>query len=333
MNEAKQMRPRQIKLFTTRFMALLLAALLAAPIAAQQTVDPLTVAVDTSDADRFAAVFARTQERPTATDLQREYLDKGSDALRIFTPGRIENAKALADHVASHRDQYRTAIERCLPVAKMASAELRAIYLGLRGLYPDRPLPRIHVVFGRGNSGGTAGPEAQVLGLEVLCELDPDAAALRQRLRMMFAHETVHTWQLPMPADANNLLLRGVLLEGAADYVASLVLGMPPSPEREAWAQARESELWQQFKADIAITRNLTNADYEKNPAAQAAVRRWIGNYGAAPAGWPFELGYWIGMRIWQRHVSAAKNKRAATDEVLTWSDPEAILASGTLKP
>jgi hypothetical protein len=38
-------------------------------------------------------------------------------------------------------------------------------------------------------------------------------------------------------------------------------------------------------------------------------------------------------MRIWQRHVAAAPDKRAAIEEVLRWTDPEAILASGALPP
>lgn len=35
-------------------------------------------------------------------------------------------------------------------------AELRAVDRAHRRLLPTRPLPRVHVVFGAGNSGGTA---------------------------------------------------------------------------------------------------------------------------------------------------------------------------------
>jgi hypothetical protein len=303
------------------------------PAAAQAQVDPLTAVVDTSDADRFAAIFARTNGRPSAADLQRDYLDKGSEGVRIFTPGRIENAQALADHVAANGDQYRRAIDHCLPLARQATGDLRAIYLALHGLYPDRPLPAIHIVFGRGNSGGTAGPGAQVLGLEVLCDPMPTPEAFRERLRTLFAHETVHTWQNLADGAQTNRLLRAVLIEGAADYVASLVLGRPPSADQQRFGTPREAELWAQFQADVATTRPLADADYATSKAGQAAVQRWVGNYQSAPEGWPYEMGYWIGMRIWQRHVAAAPNKRAALEEVLRWTDPEAIRASGALQP
>jgi len=319
--------------FIFGFLCALANLMLVQPATAQTRVDALTAIVDVRDADRFAALFARTDGHPTADQLQREYLDKGSDGVRIFTPGRIENAKALADHVAANRDQYRRAIDHCLPLARQSNADLRAIYLALRGLYPDRPLPRIYIVFGRGNSGGTANPEAQVLGLEVLCDPLPEPAVFRQRLRMFFAHETVHTWQPANGGNQTDLLLRAALAEGAADYVASLVLGAAPSPEREAWAAPREAEVWREFLRDVAATRSLTDAQYEGNKPAITALRRWIGNYGAAPEGWPFEMGYWVGMRIWQRYVASAADKNAAIETVLRWTDPEAILAAGGFKP
>lgn len=295
--------------------------------------DPITAIVNTEDADRFAKLFAETGGKPTAVQLQRDYLDPGTYGIDVFTPGRIRNAEALAMQVAAKSEDYRKAIETCLPVVKQSNAELRAIYLALRGLYPTRPLPQIYIVFGRGNSGGTAGPGAQVLGLEVLCAGSPTPERLRQELRMFFAHETVHTWQPGNAGTERNPLLRSVLREGAADYIASLVLGAPPSTARDAWAPQREAELWKLFMADVATMRNFTWETMQKDKTAKTTMRRWVENYGSAPEGWPFEAGYWIGMRIWQRYVDAAPDKRAALEDVLLWTDAEMILARGSYRP
>ena len=61
-----------------------------------------------------------------------------------------------------------------------------------------------------------------------------------------------------------------------------------------------------------------------------AAYKRWHGNAGSPPEGWPGELGYWVGRQIAAAYVEQADDKRQAIRELLTFSDAEAILeASG----
>jgi hypothetical protein len=213
-----------------RLAGLLLIAGCAVPLSAEpRGIDPLVASVDTRDADRFAELFNETNGAPTAEQLQARYLDRAGPGVRIFTPDRIRNAQALAAHVSANKEDYRRAITACLPVVKQTVPEVRAIYLALQGLYPDKPLPPLYIVFGRGNSGGTATAEGQVLGLEVLCKIAPTPAELRQTMRIFAGHETVHTWQPENSGSEPNVLLRAVLQEGAADFIASLVFGGPPA--------------------------------------------------------------------------------------------------------
>lgn len=111
--------------------------------------DPLTVMIETEDADRFTALFDRTKGRPTAEQLQRDYLDPGSYGVQVFTPDRIQNAANLAAAVAARPEVYAKAIHVCLPIAKETTAELRATYLAFRGLFPDRALPHLYLVLGQ----------------------------------------------------------------------------------------------------------------------------------------------------------------------------------------
>ena len=80
-----------------RPLILALALLPAAATNRPPPADPLTATIHTEDADRFAALFARTKGKPTAAQLKRDYLDKGSVAIGVFTPGRIGDAAGL-DH-------------------------------------------------------------------------------------------------------------------------------------------------------------------------------------------------------------------------------------------
>ncbi|MGX7896854.1 hypothetical protein [Tsuneonella sp. HG222] len=294
----------------------------AAPLAAQG-VDPLQATVLRDDLDRFIAVWKASGGHPTAAQLDEGYIKPGSRAIEVFTPRRIVDADHLAAAIAANNDGYRQAIERCLPWLEGTDDELRAAYLGLHGLLPEKPLPQIAILMGAGNSGGTAGPGIQVLGLEVLCRVSPDEAAFRALLRKFFVHETVHTLQSsPSSAVEGDIMLASALQEGTADYVASLVTGSIPDAERAQWAAARADWVLAQFAADRAIVMDPARSQAERD----TAFRRWFANAGRSPVGWPSELGYWVGMRIAESYVARADDPHAAIRTLLSFDDPAAIL-------
>jgi hypothetical protein len=291
-------------------------------------VDPLAADIDARDALRFAALM-KDGAVPTADVLQRDYLDGAGPGVKIFTPGRIRDARHLAAVVAAKPDTYRYAIRACLPQLPALRGDLRAIYLAFAGLLPERPLPAIDVVFGADNSGGTAGDGRQVLGLEVDCPPGTTPEQFRTAMRGFFAHETVHTWQEDeTPAALADLLLSQALREGGADYLATVVTGAIPHLDRDAWARPREAWLWREFQRDrMAIKGSSDGVD---KLTSSPHFRRWFANCHAAPQGWPCEAGYWIGMRIAEAYVAQASDKRAAIRDLLELRDPAAILkASG----
>ena len=288
------------------------------------SVDPLTSDIDAHDALRFARLM-KDGAVPTADILQRDYLDGAGLGVKIFTPGRIVNAQRLARAIAAKPDNYRYAIRECLPLLPALRSDLQAIYLAYAGLLPERPLPAIEIVFGAGNSGGTASSEAQVIGLEVTCLPGTTPEQFRTKMRGLFAHETVHTWQGDeTPQELADPLLSQALREGVADYLASLVTGEVPNRDRDVWAHQRESWLWQEFQRDRqAMQKDSSSLD---NPMASSRYRRWFANYGSAPKGWPYEAGYWVGMRIADAYVAHARDKHAAIRELIEFRDPANIL-------
>jgi hypothetical protein len=312
------------------FLKLVLAAVAcsAAAQAWSAGVDPLTVDIDARDAVRFAGLLAR-HPQPTAEQLQQGYLDGAGIGVRIFTPYRIKDAQNLARAFAAQPQDYQYAARECLPRLASLQPELRAIYLAYAGLQPQRPLPAVHVVFGAGNSGGTASDTAQVLGLEVMCKAGTSWDEFRSAMRGIFAHETVHSWQTePSPEAQRDPLLTWALREGVPDYLAALVTGGVPRPDRDSWARAREASLWLEFQRDR--TALLGVPDPLRNAPTRAIAQRWFANYGAAPQGWPYEAGYWVGMRIAEAYVARAADRRQAISELIDMRDPVAILkASG----
>ena len=305
-----------------------LAVATAAFAQGSEPVDPLLAKVDDSAARRFAELWRTTNGEPTAAQIQARYLDNGGRGIEVFTPNRIVSAERLAGKIAANPQLYRDAVERCLPWVEATNAQLRASYLGLKGLFPDRPLPQIAVVVGGNNSGGTAAPGIQVIGLEVICRIAPSQAEFEGRMRQFFAHETVHTLQsIDSPESMNHMLLTSALAEGVPDYVTKLITAQVPDADRDSWARSREAWIWKEFQSDAAIVQAGTGANGEMDAKAQAAFRRWFGTAGDPPEGWPDELGYWVGMRIAEHYVAQAPDPRAALDELLEVDNPSSILA------
>jgi hypothetical protein len=233
----------------------LLTVVFAAATAAQANpsgVNLLEMQVEIQDAQRFAKIFNEKRGALSKEDIQKHYLDGAGPGVKVFTPHRIENAENLAKTVKDEVQHYRYAIEKCLPIVPSLNDELRATYLAFRGLLPNQALPRVSIVFGARNSGGTADKDNQVIGLEVMCGEGTSIEDFRKNMRSIFAHETVHSMQSHPKGDNayKDLLLIQAIMEGAPDYIASVVTGREPSPQRESWGKPQEAKVWAQFEAD-----------------------------------------------------------------------------------
>lgn len=285
--------------------------------------------VDISAAERFAALWRATGGKPSATQIQKAYLDNGGRGIEIFTRGRIESAEHLAGTVAANPAIYRDAVDRCLPWARQQDGAFRAVNLALRGLLPERRPPEVAIVVGANNSGGTAGQGMQVIGLEVICRISPDKAAFDERMRGFFAHEAIHTFQdIGGPRAGADWLMTQSIAEGTATYVAWLLTGVDPGPEKTAYAEKRGASIWSDFQADRAIVASSVTDERTLSEAGEAAARRWVMNAGESdPSGPPGEMGYWVGMQIAKAYVEASADPRQALEELLSFDDPGPIVA------
>jgi len=266
------------------------------------------------DAERFAALFADGRI-PGAPLLKTAYLDRGSPGVAIFTPNRIESAENLAKAVAGDTAAYRRAISVCLPVARQMQDEASAIIARIGAMLGEREAATAYVVFGAGNSGGTAGAEGLVLGLEVICSLADSAPAASQVLRDFVAHEMAHVYQsrAGLKESADDLLHQS-MVEGFADFVMERALegAARTGTERQAYGIANEAVLWREFKSDVDSRRAKTE---------------WLYVQRMSIPGRPADMGYWIGKRICEAYYAKARDKRAAMRTLLELRDPRAILA------
>ena len=301
-----------------------------AVLAACQSETTVEYQIQSVDAHRFAAIFEATDGTPTADDLRAGYLDGAGRGVEIFTPHRIRDAHHLASVIAARPELYRRGIDVCLPLADDTDDELNRIYAGLQEIFPEQTLPDIHVVFGAGNSGGTAAADAQVLGLEVICAIEDSETGIRARYRHMLAHETVHAFQTHSPvASEIDPLVTASIREGFPDYIAWRVTGVVPDTERDGWALENQDMLWRRFSEDRAALNAAIEAGTAFAQASddmQARMRNWHANYRAAPEDWPYEMGYWMGRQIVTAYIENASDEAEAIANLLTFEDPLEIL-------
>lgn len=177
----------------------------------------------------------------------------------------------------------------------------------ITALYPAGTRPRVTIVIGADNSGGTSSTEGVILGLEVTCEnRSHSQVPLDDRITYLLAHEIIHTQQRRY---AGGTLLADSLTEGVADFLAEMISGHTANDHLAVWTKGHEAEIEARFR--IAMDKTDHTA--------------WLYNGMGTPEQ-PGDLGYWVGYRIAKSYYAHATDKRAAIARLLEETDAQALL-------
>lgn len=281
--------------------------------------DPDAARLVTSDIPAFWQAWDGATLQDAAERFQRLYIDPGSPGVQGFLPGRIVSGRHLAAAVAA-RPAFFAAIRQTTLAIDSSQALRQAVRTAFRrfeALYPDAVFPDVYFVIGRLNSGGTATASGLHIGVELysrsedtpLGELSPwEQAVMGQPgdLPHIVAHELIHFQQPPLQ---DGTLLARALREGMADFIGELISGGHINRAAHAWGNARERELWEEFRAAMDGT----------------DVSRWM--YQGDRAGdRPADLGYWMGYRISRALYERLPDREDAIRRLLGMTDPKALL-------
>lgn len=271
--------------------------------------------VTTDDVDRFYQLYEATEGTPTADQLQRDYLDQGTDGLKHFA--RIRNitgmriAKALTD-----RPEIYVQARECAAVLPAVKVRVGRALNQFAELYPAASFPPVTVSVGRGRPVAVAGPTDGInIGLEALCAttfINPD---IEDRFVRVMTHEFIHVQQAPELTDKQNpTVLDLSFVEGTAEFLTELLTGDVAYAYMADLVKGRELEIESRFQAQMDYT----------------DLSQWLYNSTAAQ---PQDLGYWVGYRIAKSYYAHAEDKRQALKDLITTHDPKAILARSGWKP
>jgi hypothetical protein len=265
--------------------------------------------IHTEDVTRFYQVYDAAGGHPSVDQLQRDYLDPGSDGLHHFAAARNVTAQRIAETLAQRPQMYVEA-RRCMEVLPHVRRRLEVALRRLKTLYPQAQLLPVTVVVGRGKPVGIASARTGVqIGLEALCAttwMNPD---LENRFVHTIAHEYGHVQQFSaLDDDEHPTVLEASLIEGGAELTAQLISGDVGYSELAAGTRGHEKEIEAAFAEDedkTDLSKWLYNSTLEK----------------------PGDLGYWVGYRIVKSYYEHATDKRQAFREILEMTDPKVILS------
>lgn len=267
------------------------------------------------DVDRFYKVYDAAGGHPTAEQLQRDYIDPGSDGLHQFAKVRNISGMRIADTLAKRPEIYSGA-KRCMVVLPRVRQRLEVALRMLASLYPQARLPPVTIAVGRGKPVGVGSPDTGLqIGLEALCATDWLNPDVEDRFVHVIAHEYAHVQQAPALADAEHpTVLERSLVEGAAEFAAELISGKVAYSQFSASTKGRERQIETAFVAD----------------ADKTDLSQWLDN---STTDKPGDLGYWVGYRIAKSYYQRAADERQALREILEMTDPKAFLAASGWYP
>jgi hypothetical protein len=268
------------------------------------------------DVARFYRLYDAAGGRPSAEQLQRDYIDVGSEGPRHLAKARGVTGAAIAAALEKRPALYGDA-RRCLAVLPAVRRRVGAALDRLERLYPRARVTPVTIVVGRGKPVAVGGPsgEGVQIGLEALCAVDWLNPNLEDRFVHVIAHEYAHVQQSPALADAAHpTVLEQALIEGGAEFTAELISGSVGYSQFKATTRGRELQIESAFVPDEEKT----------------DLSAWFDNSTLQAPG---DLGYWVGYRIVKAYYLRAHDKRRALREILEVTDAKAFLARSGWRP
>jgi hypothetical protein len=267
------------------------------------------IPVLTSDIDNFWTAYDSVQKLSDTT-LQKQiiqtlYLDKATMGLRDFMRLRQHSASRHLKNISRYPKFWNSVRTNTLAIQQHKD-EMNLIMDRFRNLYPAFRQPEVYFAIGCLNSGGTTQGERVLIGAEIAAsDKNTDASELNAWLQNVFCeqqdiiflvtHETVHIQQ---KNTYTKMLLPRCIKEGAADFIAEILMERKFSSPYMIYGLEHERELWEKFRSEM----------FENES------KDWLYNGSQVDNA---DLGYFMGYQICKSYYDLADDKKKAIAEML----------------
>jgi uncharacterized protein YjaZ len=265
--------------------------------------------------ERFYNIYDAANSRPTAEQLQRDYIDAGSEGLHTLARLRNVTGARIAETLAKNPKIYSNA-KRCMAVLPRVRERVQAALGKLRHMNPEARFPPVTIAVSRGKPAGIGYPDSGIqIGLEAVCAADFLNPNVEDRFVHLISHEYVHVQQAPALAGREDLtVLERTLVEGVAEVISEQISGLAGQAHFPELTNGREKQIELAFLADqdkTDLSAWLDNSTFEK----------------------PGDLGYWVGYRIAKSYYQHETDKDQAVRDMFQMTDAKAFLAKSGWYP
>ena len=285
--------------------------------------------VVTTDIDNFWVAYDSAQTTADSLSqlhfIQTLYVEKGTPGLKAFMEARDYTAPEWVSVIRRY-PKFWQSIRPDIISLKSRAEEIAVYIQKFKELYPQLSAAKIYFTVGCLHSGGTTMDSLILIGTEIAAgnpHTDvsefPDKwlsgvfqSATTSRIVPLNMHEYVHTQQ---KKTAPQNLLGIALREGAADFIAELVLGSPMKTNYIDYGKAHEPDLKRSFAAEMF---------------SASTSRRWLWTgteFRAIP-----DLGYFMGYTICGAYYKQTQDKQQAIRDIIELDYADTIATENFLK-
>lgn len=282
----------------------------------------------TSDIENFWSAYDRLSSSSDSVEIfQKYYLDKASPEFQEFLKLRNFTAEEYVESIKKFPSFWKS-VRPMTEKIELRKKELIPFFNKMKKLYPLFKQPDVCFAIGTIRTGGTVSEGLILIGAEIAAadstidksEFDDGnfmKAVLGKTGDIMgiVAHETIHTQQ--PEDDENTSLLEQAISEGAADFLATLLLGKRTmSVATFEYGAKHEESLWKEFYIDVREGKSSGDTD-------------WFYDYRSNR---PADLGYFIGYKITESYYNHAKDKKKAIKDIIEIENPVDFLEKSKYK-
>ena len=291
---------------------------------AQRLRQPTNFAVDTESLATFWPYFHQALKDTTQADsLLSAYVIAGPDATRDFYVQRYLSADNMSRQMVRQTPNHYLYTEKVLNPEKLDTIQVQVgqMMRCFAERYSAAVFPKVYIMPGILNSGGTASDLGLYIGGEMFVKTDSmptdglnewqqNAVGKLDRMKYTIMHELMHFQQSYQDTARANTLLAGVIKEGVCDFLVTLCADDTTRSEAVAYLDHPDS-----IRAVLH--------DFQKNMYSEDLSDWMYGNSGK----YPTDLGYALGYKICKSYYERSDDPTEALYQLLNTDDFTRILA------
>ena len=281
--------------------------------------------LETRAMDRFWPYFEKAIAQPdSAKQYLAEYILEGPPEIRDYYAIRYYSPENMFGQMINGAPEYYTYLRSQInsDSLKALSGKTSKALKNFKSLYPEAVFPKVFMVPGLLNSGGTASEMGLFIGGDMygkspsmpvheLNDWQRDAIMEIGALPQLILHELMHFQQNYSDTLHEDTVLYKIIEEGVCDFLRELASGELVDTQQLAYLSSSEN-----FER---IARDLKQDLYSED------LSLWLYNGGSIEDR-PPDLGYALGYLITKSYYQNARDKNQALANLLNTDDMRSIL-------